>query len=144
RRRWNIHWRELFKSRCRNDKVFTFQEQLNYRRTCNGFEGVSPLISFSRRFAVDGNCIRIEDRIFFKASMHFSSFYPVNVGLFLDGIEENEENSKLFFVYSRFDLNSKRRAETASGIFTLFSERNDSVAYEPGDEITRSYAYEIL
>jgi hypothetical protein len=79
RRRINIYWRNLFKSRCRVDKKFLFIEQMNFEAMNFGFVGESPVARFERAFQINKTSIIVHDKIVLKQKISFQEFVVLSI-----------------------------------------------------------------
>ncbi len=134
RRKINIYWRNIYKSRCNPERIFFFYDQLNYKPIENGFKGESPLVFIKRIFSVSKIDILIEDKIIFKENIKFDYFH---LNSYLD--LQNE----YIRIETTYDCNFFKRFKSSTGnaVFRSFIKRN--CKFNKNQTIKYKYRYQI-
>lgn len=137
----NRYWRELFKSRNRSDGRFLFGEQLDYKRTTDGYIGRSPLIHHQRSFRISGRSIEVCEVIDFRNPVEFDLFAPVVLPLHVDwkvGVHAPRWIELNSVPQGRWD---QRGIACSTGAAVLWSLIQERVMYESGQVLMFSYIY---
>ena len=134
RRKINIYWRYIYKSRCNSERIFFFYDQLNYKSIKNGFKGECPLVFFKRIFSVTKIDIIIQDEILFKKNIEFEYFH---FNSYLD------LQSKNIRIETTYECNFLKRfkSSTGNGVFRSFIKRD--CIFKKNQIIKYKYRYQI-
>lgn len=139
RRSINLYWRNIFKTRCRSDRVFYFHEQLDYETTPAGYLGRCPLLQFERHFEVMDGCVHVEDRTRFSRNVRFSVYTCAVIPLFEDwGLGVLRPKS---LEYRGGELRRSGVQRSAAGTAIVWTELMSDVEFVAGSELSRSYTY---
>jgi hypothetical protein len=135
RRRVNLYWRHVFRSRTPADGQFLFATQLSFRATPSGFAGRCPLVRFGRQFRLEDEAIRVVDRMRFRRRLRFATFTPVVIAL----LPETPE--RVCLEVDGFRLAQIGDIRSSTGDAVLWGERLEDVCFSRGDEIVRTYRF---
>ena len=140
RRRVNLYWKELLRSRCPKDGCFLFRDQLAFKATAEGFRGDSPLISFRRSFRVGAGVIEVRDSISFKVDLRFEPFFPLTIPLFPEWSIGTDSPRSLNLSES-LGLVCAGDAISPTGRVILWQESIQNLSAQKGETLSRAYFY---
>ncbi len=141
RRSINRYWREAFISRCRLDGQFQFWEQLDFATVFGGFEGVSPVLKFRREFGLGHRQLTVDDRLEFRAALHFSSFALLNLPLFGDWTLQTPSKRWVKVETDQQGTWVRTPFSSSSGHGVLWCHQNSSIGFVRGQVIKSRCTY---
>ena len=135
RRKINLYWKNIFKSKCNRKKIFLFFEQLNFRYVKNGFQGDCPLLIMKRFFNISNCNIIVEDEINFKEKIEFDYFH-------INPFIEIEKNNLL--IETSYKCNFKKNFKSSTGVGTFRSYLIKNCIFKKNESIKYNYKYNII
>lgn len=139
RRRMNLYWREMFRSRTPPDKSLLFVDQLSFRPSPHGFEGSSPILFFRRTFTGGDHHLTVYDRVEFRMALHFACFSPVVLPLFDDWCV-NQPGAR-WLDAPGIMLQRQGVQSSAAGLANVWTESIPDLEVRAGHVIKRRYTY---
>ncbi|NBD19545.1 hypothetical protein GTZ97_02505 [Aquabacterium fontiphilum] len=139
RRRVNLYWRELFRTRTPADGRLLILDQLSFRSTPDGFEGASPILAFRRAISGGPDHLTVVDHLSFRTALRFARFAPVVVPLFDDwGVNQSDAR---WLDAPGISLVRQGVQCSAAGVSTVWAEVIPEFHVDAGQTVTRRYTY---
>lgn len=139
RRRVNLYWREVFRSRTPSDGRLLFADQLAFQAIPNGFEGTSPILAFRRTFACGVDHVSVTDHVTFRVALRFGVFSPVVLPLFDDwGV--NQPGAR-WVDAPGISLQREGLQASAAGLASVWAEVIPDLHVCAGQVMARRYTY---
>ena len=136
RRKINIYWKNIFKSRCNKERIFYFYDQLNYKGFKNGFEGKCPILTMKRIFQIEEKRILVKDIINFKENLEFNYFH-LNPYIFFKSKKEFVKIS----TSNNTNYQESFKSSTGEGVFSSYLIKN--CKFKKSEIIRYSYEYKF-
>jgi hypothetical protein len=118
--------------------MFYFLDQLEYKDGRDGFVGQSPLMNYSRAFAIEGNAVKVSDVLTFKSRINFHE-------LFLCPWAELESSDSDFRCQISTSLlaNHSYPIQSSTGSARWHAHKITDALFKKGDQLTWTYLYQV-